>query len=198
MIVPPTSLNRSGSATMVVGGPAGPSSSSSSSSSPCLLQPAPGAIVDGINKKHVTQIKQIKSVSFHDKVKMRKVRKLTDYDESTRTSDIWYSSEELQETHSQVFDILDLMDNNDAKTIRDLGMCTRGLESKTNEGHQRKVDTRYHSMCVVLEEQYRQWKLYDTTTMIDLEVVADKYSQACAQAKEVAYQIALRDQEDAL
>ena len=176
-------------------------SASSSSTATCLLQQAPApAVTNSTNKKkNKKQIKQVvKSVSFHDKVKMRKVRKLTDYDnESTiPSSELWYSREDLQETYSQVYDILQLMEVNDTTTIEELGLCTRGLESKTYDGHQHKIHTRYNAIRVVLDEQYRQWKLYDTKTMIDIEIVADLYSQVSTKSKQDAYQMALQDQQE--
>ena len=130
---------------------------------------------------------------------MRKVRKLTDYDETMCVSDLWYTSDELQDTYqTQVYDVVDLMESNDYTMIQELGMCTRGLEGKTIAGYQHKSETRYYAIGVVLEEQYEQWKLYDTKTMIHLDVVAEKYSQASYESKQIAYQLALQDQQDVL
>ena len=224
MIVPPTTLQRSGSATMPVDDPASNSYSSSSSSSSmtssCLIQAAPVVGVGGgsiimsssnsrrsnnkkatTKKQHVQQKQQQvkKSVTFHDKVKMRKVRKLTDYDETMSITDLWYTSDELQDTYeTQVYDVVDLMEVQDYDMIQQLGMCSRGLESKTTAGYQHKYETRYYAINVVLEEQCRQWKLYDTNHIIHLDVVAEKYSQASYEAKQIAYQVALQDQQDVL
>jgi hypothetical protein len=105
---------------------------------------------------------------------------------------LWYGSNEYRAFKTRDMEIVQRMIK--TKNKQHDADCSRGLESCTPRGSQRKRDARIEAYNAVLEEQYRQ---YVKGEDYNCSKIAAQYRRLSNRAARTAYQMALKDEQEA-
>jgi hypothetical protein len=130
-----------------------------------------------------------KSVSFYEKVRIRKSIHVLDYTDKERNT-CWYSDSEYSEMRRDVMATLALLNNHDSKADEFDKRCGRGLEHVSGKGHEEKSRRRNRARFAVLTEQDRQ---FDNNEYDPIRI-AEVYKKRTRVSTRIALVIGLCDQ----
>ena len=132
-----------------------------------------------------------KQVSFSPKATLRMVSKINKAD--PLANDIWYNRIDFQQFKAQDMHAVSALADKSNVSIELTGTdtCTRGLETRTGEGHRRKLDMRQSAWEAVFFQQ----DCYLSDIMpCPSTTIAAAYVECCKDAKEEARIRALNDE----
>ena len=148
---------------------------------------------DSYNHQNKRKHQASKTVSFCNSVKVYGIPKLPQWAWSTR----WYNQEDFKTFKSKDQKLIRHMNSSTSSNYFLLDNdyeCTRGLESRTIEGNQRKSSHRILAANALFDEQDRQLEENKVSSYLDVDMLADVYSCFTARAQREAYEIGLQDE----
>ena len=135
-----------------------------------------------------------KSVQFHKSVRCKPTLAAVDYTQRELEA-TWYNESEMTAIKLMNKIIVQQMTKQESKKCiksktSSETYCTRGLESRTKNGHKQRKRQRTESRCAVLDEQCRQKEMDD----FDPNYIAFIYTEKCLESTRSARLLGIKDE----